>query len=168
MDRLRRIVMQGGLAVMIGSTVSSLGCRSMKSEIPPAKAVSTTGAPTPEVGFSSAPRPDATGAAGLYGGIQQASGDSAGGLPGGVQQAGMPGGAAGGQPQYGTPVGNRNNYTEVLPSTGRYGPPGTTALPPTQQTAPAAATPTNEDLPSTLPPSTNPLQGAIGVDLPSP
>ncbi len=167
MDRLSRIVTRGGLALVLGSMVSSLGCRSMKSEIPPGKPYSTTGAPTPNVGFSSDPHPNAGGAAGLYNnGVQQASGAS--GLPGGVQPAS--GDSVGnpvemtGRPQYGTPINNKNSYTDAVPATGRYGPPGTSGISspaPTQQPLPVPA------MDSTTPEaSKSPLQGALGVDLP--
>jgi hypothetical protein len=175
MDRLIRIAARGGQALLIGSLIASLGCRSMKSEIPPGKPYSTTGAPTPNVGFSSDARPDPSGAGGLYGGIQQTGGD---GLPQpGVQQAGGPStplGAAGGQPQYGTPIGNKNSYTEALPAQGRYGPPGSTGLP--SPTANPMDPPPAASYPSMLPGQTQapaqsrqtetPLKGALGVDLP--
>lgn len=172
MDRLNRIVTNGGLALLLGTSISSLGCRSLKSEIPPGKPYSTTGAPTgtaatPNVGFSSDPRPDALAAGGLYNGIQQASGATGpGGLPGGVQQAsGNPamggGGIPGGQPRLGTPIGNQNTFKDAVPTEGRYGPPGTSELPQATGLPPAAPA-----AGSSLPPSSTPLQGALGVDLP--
>jgi hypothetical protein len=169
MDRLNRIVTHGGLALLLGASVSSLGCRSMKSEIPPGKPYSTTGAPasptTPSVGFSSDPRPDASAGAGLYNGIQQASGATGpGGLPGGVQQAGggLPAGGDGTRPQFGTPIGNQNSYKDAIPATGRYGPPGTSGMPTTSPLPPSLPA---ADA-STPPPPVNPLQGGLGVDLP--
>jgi hypothetical protein len=174
MDRLKRIVAQGGLALMFGTSISSLGCRSMKSEIPPGKAYSTTGAPTaptsPDIGFSSAPRPDASAAGGLYNGIQQASGTTGpGGLPGSVQQAsgnpvlGGGGGEMSGRPQLGTPIGNQNNYKDAVPAIGRFGAPGTASLPPAAAMPPAVPS----AQPSIPAQSANPLQGAIGVDFPN-
>lgn len=171
MDRLNRIVTHGGLALLLGTSISSLGCRSLKSEIPPGKPYSTTGATTgaattPNVGFSSDPRPDASAAGGLYNGIQQASGATGpGGLPGSVQQASgnpaMGGGVPGGPPQLGTPIGNQNSFKDAVPTEGRYGPPGTSASP--AATGLPLADPAAG---SSLPQSSTPLQGAIGVDLP--
>lgn len=169
MDRLARFAAHGTLALLLGSTASSLGCRSMKSEIPPGKAYSTTGSPapgtsTPSVGFSSDARQDTGSAAGLYPDIQQTSGNP--GSPaaqGGVQRA--TGDAP--LPQFGTPVGNNANY--AMPATGKYGPPGTSGLPASNPPVAERSQPITPpaESPSPRAGSNNPLQGALGVDLPN-
>src|SRR5262249_58520048 len=45
MDRLRRIVAGGTLAMMLGMVVAASGCKSMREEGPPGPEDSTTGAP---------------------------------------------------------------------------------------------------------------------------
>ena len=53
MDRLRLILAGCGLAVII----TAPGCRSMRSEVPPARPYGPNGQQVPPVGFGSDPRP---------------------------------------------------------------------------------------------------------------
>lgn len=169
MDRPSRIVARGALALLIGASVSSLGCRNTRSEIPPSRPVSTTGEPAaPGIGFSSDPRPDASAAGGVYNGLQQAS------APGGLPQTPADPAAAeamGGRPQFGTPIGNQNSYRDAVPAEGRFGPPGTSTLPPVSGLPLQPPAGAGVGAPLSPPPSQGaasalPTQGLLGVDLP--
>lgn len=102
-------------AALLTTVVLSSGCRSTRSEVPPAKPYARTGESPPTVGFSSQPHPA-----------------NAGGMPASVNigPGGMPDDRlASGQPQYGTPTPGSKGV--ALPTGNRYGPPGTTGLDPT-------------------------------------
>ena len=55
MDRLRRVLAGGTLAIMLGTVVAASGCRNLRNEVPPGPKYSTTGEPSSSVGFNSAP-----------------------------------------------------------------------------------------------------------------
>ena len=57
MDRLRRVLAGGMLAIMLGTVVAASGCRNLRNEVPPGPKYSTTGEPSSSVGFNSAPHP---------------------------------------------------------------------------------------------------------------
>ena len=57
MDRLRRILAGGMLAMMLGTVVTASGCRSTGNEVPPGPKYSTTGDPASSVKFNSDPHP---------------------------------------------------------------------------------------------------------------
>ncbi len=102
-------------AALLTTVVLASGCRSTRSEVPPGKPYARTGESPPTVGFSSQPHPA-----------------NAGGMPGSVNigPGGMPDDRlAGSQPQYGTPTPGSKGVE--LPTSNRYGPPGTSGLDPT-------------------------------------
>jgi len=115
MDRLSRALAGGCLAVVLGTVVSSSGCRSMRNDVPPGKPYSTTGGTPPTVGFNSDSRPNSGVGAGLYPNGLTPSSPSPSGNP---ATAG-----AGGAPQYGIPGNTTSLYG--APPQNRYGAPGT-------------------------------------------
>lgn len=114
MDRLSRTLAGGCFAVILGTIVSTSGCRSMRNDVPPGKPYSTTGG-TPPIGFSSDPRANTGVGGGMY---------SNGMTPGAASASRNPAMAGpGGAPQYGTPGLNSNAYG--APTAGAYSGPGT-------------------------------------------
>ncbi len=110
-----RLAPTGGILAL--AVVASFGCRSTKSEVPPARSYARTGEP-PAVGFSSDPRPgpaDAMRAGYDYNVGPGASGDD---------QAGRA------QPPttFGTPTAGEK---AARPTDNAYGPPGTAGVDPT-------------------------------------
>jgi hypothetical protein len=130
MDRLRRILAGGTLAMMLGTVVAASGCRSTRDQVPPGPKYSTTGDPASSGGFNSAPHP--------YNGVGSIYGNSP--VPGqpGMPAAGGLGGSASGSPTDGLPPGlgssgSQSSYgtpTPTAPGMGQptpnaYGAPGT-------------------------------------------
>jgi hypothetical protein len=127
MDRLRRVLAGGTLAVMLGTVVAASGCRSMRNEVPPGPKFSGAGEPSPNM-FNSAPHPynsvggnpygNATtpGQPGMSGLGSQATGSANDGLPSGL-------GAGGGTSSLGTPAPNMPGMGQ--PTSNAFGPPGT-------------------------------------------
>jgi hypothetical protein len=123
MDRLRRVLAGGTLAIMLGTVVAASGCRSLRNEVPPGPKYSTTGEPSSSM-FNSAPH--------QYNGVGNPYNNS--GIPG---QPGMPGSAApGGAPADGLPMGSGgapssfgipapNSPGMGQPTSNAYGAPGT-------------------------------------------
>lgn len=120
MDRLRRILAGGSLAVVLGTVLTASGCRSMRNEVPPGKPYPTTGTP-PTVGFSSDPRHNTNASAGMWSnGTSMTPGSS-------VPDGGNALGSTSTPAQSGTPMPNAGNYG--APGGYRYGPPATTTPP---------------------------------------
>ena len=127
MDRLRRAVAGGTLAVMLGTVVVASGCKSMRNEVPPGPKYSGTGEPSPNM-FNSAPRPynpvggspygNATtpGQPGLSSLGSQATGSANDGLPSGLGSGGSPS-------SFGTPPPSTPGMGQPTPNA--YGAPGT-------------------------------------------
>jgi hypothetical protein len=132
-----------GLALALGT--GATGCRSLRSEVPPAKTFSGAGQGGGPMGFGSSPPAQGT-------------------------FAGLPGGSADPTPgQYGTPAPGASNYG--APTSNTYGAPGTSNLasPPASALgsgAPASALPSVSDPTTSIPQSgtgsTGPAAG-IGV-----
>lgn len=123
MDRLRRFLAGGMLALMMGTVVTSAGCRSTKNEVPPGPKYSSTGDPMASGGFNSAPHP--------YNGMPSAYGNN--GMPGGGGMSGpgaLPGdstmGASNPSSSFGTPTPGGPNMAQ--PTNNAYGGPGTSGL----------------------------------------
>jgi hypothetical protein len=114
MDRLSRVLAVGSLATVLGVVFTASGCRSMRSEVPPGKPYSTTGA-QPPVGFSSAAHPNTGVGTGMYGGGLNGGATS----PDGNQSFNASNGM---NPQLGTPAPNTGNYG--APTLNKYGPVG--------------------------------------------
>ncbi len=111
MDRLGRVLTVGSIAVVLSTSITASGCRSMKSEVPPGKPYSTTGGQPPALGLSSEPRPNPLGAAGMYN-----NGLNSGATgPDGAQSFSAPTGNS----QFGTPPPNPGNY--AAPTANKYG-----------------------------------------------
>ena len=135
MDRLRRVLAGGAMALTLGTVVAASGCRSMRDQVPPGPKYSTTGEPSSSVGFNSAPHP--------YNGMGSAYGNpSVPGQPGMTGSSGLGGGATGsatgsaadGLPGLGT-GGSSSSYGTPPPSGGLgtptnnlYGAPGTSGV----------------------------------------
>jgi hypothetical protein len=130
MDRLRRIVAGGTLAMMLGTVVAASGCKSMRNEVPPGPKYSTTGEPSSSL-FNSTPRPynpvggspygnsSVPGQPGMSGLGSAATGSAMDGLPAG--------GGSGGSPlSLGTPAPSTPGMGQ--PTNNSYGPPGTSGL----------------------------------------
>ena len=128
MDRLRRIVAGGTLAMMLGTVVAASGCRSTRNEVPPGPKYSTTGEPSSNM-FNSAPHPynpvgggnpyangSTPGQPGTSALGSQAAGSAMDGLPSGP-------GAGGSSSSFGTPAPSTPGMGQPTP--GAYGPPGT-------------------------------------------
>jgi hypothetical protein len=113
MDRLNRVIAGGCLTVAIGVVISASGCRSMRNEVPRGKPYSTNGNP-PAVGFNSDPHPSTSVGNGMY--QPNVTDSNAGG--------------GGAQPQFGTPTPGTSPLG--LPTSGKYGQPGTAGLAPNQ------------------------------------
>lgn len=134
MDRLRRILASGTLAITMSAAVASTGCRSTGNEIPPQPKYATPGENSSAVGFNSAPH-GYNGLGGVYGngGLptqpgMAGGGMGAGGLGGGPPADGLPNISARGEGSaYGTPAPNTGNPT--LPTSNAYSAPGTSGLP---------------------------------------
>ncbi len=133
MDRLRRILASGTLAITMGTAAASIGCRSTGNEIPPQPKYATPGENSSAVGFNSAPH-GYNGVSSVYGngGIPTqpglaGGGPAAGGPGGGPPSDGLPTISARGEGSaYGTPTPNTGNPT--LPTSNAYGGPGTSGL----------------------------------------
>ena len=135
MDRLRRILASGTLAITMSAAVGSTGCRSTGNEIPPQPKYTTPGENPSAVGFNSAPH-GYNGVSSVYGnggipgqqGMPGGGGPVANGLGGGPPSDGLPIISANGEGSpYGTPVPNSGNPS--LPTNNAYGSAGTTRLP---------------------------------------
>ncbi len=129
MDRLRRILAGGMLAMMLGTVVTASGCRSTGNEVPPGPKYSTTGDPASSVKFNSDPHPY-NGVGSIYGNGPvpgQPNMSAGGGLAGPVSGAtpdGLPPGlGAGGSSPYGTPTPAGPGMGQ--PTGNAYGAPGT-------------------------------------------
>ena len=125
MDRLRRMLAGGTLAIMLGTIVAASGCRSMRDEVPPGPRYSTTGEPSASGGFNSDPHPY-NGVASPYGNgsIPGQPGMPGSAGPGGAGMGGLPGlGAGGSQSSFGTPTPTPAGMGQ--PTNNAYGGPGT-------------------------------------------
>ena len=137
MDRLRRVLAGGAMALTLGTVVAASGCRSTRNEVPPGPKYSTTGEPSSSAGlFNSAPHPynalsspyntnPTTAGAGQPG----ATGSSGvGGATPGSAMDGMPPGLGSGAStsSYGTP--SPSSPGMGLPTPNVYGPPGTSGV----------------------------------------
>src|SRR5262249_23878303 len=81
MDRLRRVLAGGALAMTLVATVASSGCRSTRNEVPPGPKYGMAGEPSSSGGFNSTPHPY-NGIASPYGGNASTPGQPAmGGAP---------------------------------------------------------------------------------------
>jgi hypothetical protein len=136
MDRRDR--MWTGFSALLALAVSctAMGCRSTRSEVPPAKPFSGVGQAPSGVGFGSAPH-NGTGFAALPNGTGE-------GLPGRNNGTG----------QFGTPLPGSTNYG--APTNNAYGPPGTSSLatpPASSLGAPSSAMPSASDPTTGIPQS---------------
>jgi hypothetical protein len=130
MDRLRRILAGGTLAMMLGTVVAASGCRSMRNEVPPGPKYSTTGEPSSS-GFNSAPHPynalsnPYANNPAMGGGAQPGLSGSPGlsGTTPGSSTDGMPPGLGSGGSSLGTPLPGSPGMGQ--PTGNIYGPPGT-------------------------------------------
>lgn len=134
MDRLRRILAGGTLAMMLGTVVAASGCRSMRDQVPPGPSYSTTGEASGAAGFNSAPHPynamnspystNPTTAGAGQPGMLGSPGLGGGSTPGGAMDGMPPGLAPGGsQSSLGTPMPGSPGMGQPTPNS--YGPPGT-------------------------------------------
>jgi hypothetical protein len=121
MERRGRVLTGGTLVAVLGMILTTSGCRSTRSEVPPGKPYSTVGGPS-DLNFNSAPHPNNAVNGGLYsGGMPGAPGQSS--VPGPTGLPGMDGsspgsgstGALGTPAPATTPIGQ--------PTDNRYGPP---------------------------------------------
>lgn len=129
MDRLRRILAGGMLAMMLGTVVTASGCRSTGNEVPPGPKYSTTGDPASSVKFNSDPHPY-NGVGSIYGNGPvpgQPNMPASGGLgsqASGLPSDGLPTGIGGGSSSpYGTPTPSGPGMGQPTPNA--YGPPAT-------------------------------------------
>jgi len=125
MERRDRTLAGCGLALAL--VLPASGCRSLKSEVPPARPFSGEGSQPPSVGFSSAPGPTA-GFTGLQG---AGGGNGAPGVSSGAGQFGTPAPAG---PNMGTPTNNA------------YGPPGSSSMAGSSMTAPSMPDPASNGI----------------------
>jgi hypothetical protein len=128
MDRLRRIVAGGTLAMMLGTVVAASGCRSTRNEVPPGPKYSATGEPSSSMGFNSAPHPyNPVGGSGAYGNGATPGQPGMSGLGSaatGSAMDGLPAGpATGGSSSFGTPAPGAAGMGQ--PTNNAFGPPGT-------------------------------------------
>ncbi len=130
MDRLRRVLAGGMLAMLLGTIVAASGCRSMRNEVPPGPKYPTTGGadPASSAGFNSAPH-QYNGMGGMYGNTPGQSPMSGSGIGGGASGAasgsptdGLPIMGSGGS-ALGTPMPGGPNMAQPTPNV--YGGPGT-------------------------------------------
>ncbi len=135
MDRLKRILAGGTLAITLSTALASTGCRSTGNEIPPQPKYTTPGAgENPSaVGFNSAPH-GYNGVGSVYANGGMPGQPGLGGAPGaggpgmGAPADGLPAVSANGAGSaFGTPAPNAGNPT--LPTSNTYGGPGTSGLP---------------------------------------
>lgn len=153
MDRHSRTAVSFGLSLSLTLALGATGCRSTRSEVPPSKPFSSTGQPSAPLSFGSAPH--------------QANGLSALGAGGGD---GLPGQAANGAGQLGTPAPGSSTFG--VPAGAAFGQPGTSGLAnpsaaassSTGLTAPGVSDPTT-GIPQTGTGPTGPAAG-IGVGRP--
>lgn len=136
MDRLRRILAGGTLALTLSAAVASTGCRSTGNEIPPQPKYTTPGENPSAIGFNSAPHGyNGVGSVYANGGMPSQPGlgggsgaPGAGGLGMGAPTDGLPAVSANGAGSaFGTPPPSQGNPT--LPTGNVYGGPGTAGLP---------------------------------------
>lgn len=129
MDRLRRVLAGGTLAMAMATIVAAPGCRSTRNEVPPGPKYSTTGEPSSS-GFNSAPHPyNALSSPYNTNPATAGSGPGLGGSPG--MGGTTPGGSMDGLPpslgaagsSYGTPSPGSAGMAQPTPNL--YGPPGT-------------------------------------------
>ena len=135
MDRLRRILAGGTLAMMLGTVVAASGCRSTRNEVPPGPKYPTTGEPS-AAGFNSAPHPYnalsspyATNPSIAGAGQPGMSGSPGLGssTPGSGMDAMPPGMGSGASPSgLGTPLPGSPGMGQPTPNA--YGPPGTSGI----------------------------------------
>jgi hypothetical protein len=133
MDRhLSRVLAPAVAACGLAILITAPGCRSTRSEVPPGKPYSTTGAPA--VGFNSDPRSAAVAnSGGIYGNnpIAPQLGQNPNGLGGGSAASPM-GGMAGSSAapiEYGTPAPTQGTFG--APTNNRFGAPTMSGSPPT-------------------------------------
>lgn len=103
-------------SALLATAALSSGCRSTRSEVPPAKPYARTGEQPPAVGFSTQPHPANNGAAPPSLNLG----------PGGMTDDRLAGSGTTAETTYGTPT--RGSSGVALPTPNRYGPPGTTGL----------------------------------------
>jgi hypothetical protein len=124
MDRLRRVLAGGMLAIMLGTVVAASGCRSTRNEVPPGPKYSTTGEPSSSVGFNSAPHPYVgTGSPYANSPIPGQPGMPGSAGPGGAAADGLPIGSGGAPSSFGTPPPGSANLG--APTNNAFGAPGT-------------------------------------------
>lgn len=137
MDRLRRVLAGGTLAVMLGTVVTASGCKSTQNPVPPGPKYGAMGGEPSSSGFNSDPHP--------YNAMTSPYANSA--ATGGMAQPGMPGapglgggstpgspadgmppglGAGGGPSSFGTPAPGPSGMGQ--PTGNLYGPPGTSGV----------------------------------------
>jgi hypothetical protein len=117
MDRLRRVLTSGTLAMVLATLVAASGCRSLRNEVPPGKPYSTTGGPAPSIGFNSDPRPNAAVGAGMYP-------NTTPGQPG-LSAPGVTPGMTGPDATYSAGGSSASQFGTPPPSTNQFGvPPG--------------------------------------------
>jgi hypothetical protein len=140
MERLRRVLAGGTLAVMLGAVAVSSGCKSTQNPVPPGPKYSTMGGEPSSSGFNSDPHPynamtspygnnPAMGGGGQPGmpGMPGAPGLGGGSTPGSPADGMPPGlGAGGGPSSYGTPAPGSPGMGQ--PTGNLYGPPGTAGV----------------------------------------
>jgi hypothetical protein len=121
----------GFAALGLGILVVAPGCRSTRSEVPPGKPYSTTGATPGSVGFNSDPRTSASNGGGIYGNNPLAPGQNSNALGVGSASAPMGGmsGSSSATSEYGTPAPTQGLYG--APTSNKYGTIPTMPLSPT-------------------------------------
>jgi hypothetical protein len=135
MDRLRRVLASGSLAMILGMVTAASGCRSTKNEVPPGPKYSTTGNPSAPLSFNGDPKPSYNALSSPYGNSSapgQTGLPSSSGIGGGMGPAsnGMspPGlGSGGGPSSFGTPPPSSPGMG--TPTGNLYGGPGTSGMP---------------------------------------
>jgi hypothetical protein len=134
MDRLKRVLAGGALAMTFGTVVAASGCRSTRNEVPPGPKYSNTGDASSSLGFNSAPHQyNGLGANSPYAnpsvpGQPGTTGSPAvlgGGAPGSATDPALPPSMGASGSSYGTPTPNGGMGQ---PTPGLYGPPGTSGI----------------------------------------
>ena len=132
MDRLRRILAGGTLAMLLGTVVAGSGCRSTRNEVPPGPKYSTTGEPSAS-GFNSDPHPY-NALSSPYANNPVTAGTGQPGMPGSQGMPPSPAGPAsdGLPPVMGSSLNGSSLGTPApsgpgmgMPTSNMYGPPGT-------------------------------------------
>ncbi len=134
MDRLRRILAGGMLAMTLGTVMAASGCRTPQNEVPPGPKYATPGEPSSSVGFNSQPHTYNGIGANTYGNATMPGQPGQPGMPGAGGLGGL-GGIGAGSPSDGLPPSlgaNGSSYGTPAPSgvgqqptNNLYGPPGT-------------------------------------------